>query len=360
MHVRKLPSGKHRWIAQFRGERRSGTEEARGDAFLAGSRAMLAMGAVRPANVTLTVGDLIDAWRGEKVADWSPTYAADMATVATRIPADFLHRNVDSVTPPVVATLHRQLIVDGWSKHRISRAHVAISQAFKLAVAYGWANEDPTRDLKAPAPGRPDVNPPEGKVVRALVAAAPERIALVIRLAAITGARLGELVALRWLDLDGDVLTIRRAAIYTPGSGLVVREATKTGRKGDRRLELDEHTVALLADHRLGQLRSVAGKRLPSPVYMFSHDGGVTPWRPGYVGLEYRRMRAKVPGAEGVRFHDLRHHVATEMLHNGEEPIRVAAQLGHSTPATTLRTYAHYLAGRGGESARRRAALLDD
>jgi integrase len=174
----------------------------------------------------------------------------------------------------------------------------------------------------------------------------------------LTGCRLGELVALRWDDLTGHTLNVRRAAVYTPATGLVVRDQTKSGRKGDRRLELDDDTIQSLDDLRLDQATTADLQGLPAPVYMFSHDAGVTPWRPGYVGLEYRRLRAKVPGAERVRFHDLRHYVATTMLLDGENPLDVAAQLGHSTSATTLRVYAHYLPGRGGESTRRRADRL--
>jgi integrase len=92
---------------------------------------------------------------------------------------------------------------------------------------------------------------------------------------------------------------------------------------------------------------------------MFSHDDGHTPWRPGYVGLQYRRLRRTIPGAEHVRFHDLRHYVATTMLLDGENPLEVAAQLGHSNPSTTLRVYAHYLPGRGAESASKRAGRLN-
>jgi integrase len=138
---------------------------------------------------------------------------------------------------------------------------------------------------------------------------------------------------------------------------MVVREKTKTGRKGDRRLDLDDDTLALLEAHRAEQAATAEARRLPAPVYVFSHDGGVSPWRPGYVGLAFRRARAGVPGAN-VRFHDLRHYVATTMLADGEPLIDVAAQLGHSTPATTARVYAHYLPGRGRESATKRAGRL--
>lgn len=359
MHVRQLPSGRWRFIVQFAGQRADGTAATRGQAFLAGSQALIGLGHGRPA-VDMTVKDLLDVWQAERQRKWSPTYAADMATVTAKLPAAFTDRDIATVTPPIVAALLRQLTAEGWSAHRVGRANVAVSQAFLLGVEYGWAAGNPARDVRAPEVAGADVSAPPPEVVGRLLLEMPARIYLAVRLAALMGARLGELVALRWADVDNGVLSIRRAAVYTPASGLVVRNTTKSGRKGDRRLDIDDRTLKLLDERRVEQFADAAARQLPEPVYIFSHDAGVTPWRPGYLGLAYRRVRDQVDGGHEVRFHDLRHHVATEMLADGLPPVAVAAQLGHSTPATTMRVYAHYLPGQGGESLRRRAARFDD
>lgn len=357
MYIRQLPSGKYRWIVQYRGGRRNGTSPSRGTATLAASQALLELGQNHREKVNLTVKDLLDVWQAERQRDWSPTYAADIATVTAKLPDAFLGRDIGEVRPQIVAGLLRELTKDGWSPHRVSRANVAVSQAFTLGVEHGWVDANPARDVKPPRARATEIEPPPEDVVAALIAKVPKKIRLVVRLAALTGARLGELCALRWDDVDGNVLTIRRAVVYTPQSGIVVRDTTKSGRKGDRRLELDDDTVAMLAAHR-EELRARAVKRLlPEPVYVFSHYGN-EPWRPGYVGLAFRRARANVDGAAEVRFHDLRHYVATQMLADGEHPVAVAAQLGHSSTTTTMRVYAHYLPGQGGESVRRRAARL--
>jgi integrase len=357
MHIRQQPSGKWRWIVQHRGDRRDGTSPTKGEATLDASRALLEIGATRQARVDMTVKDLLDVWQAERQRDWSPTYAADIAAVTAKLPATFLGRDIGEVRPQIVAGLLRELTKDGWSPHRVSRANVAVSQAFTLGVEHGWVETNPARDVRPPRARATEIEPPPETVVTELIAAMPKKIRLIVRLAALTGARLGELVALTWADVDGNVLTVRRAVVYTPRSGTVIRDTTKSGRKGDRRLELDDDTVAMLAAHR-EELRVTAVKRLlPEPVYVFSHYG-IEPWRPGYVGLAFRRARAQVDGAAEVRFHDLRHYVATQMLADGEHPVAVAAQLGHSSTTTTMRVYAHYLPGQGGDSVRRRAARL--
>lgn len=360
MHARRLPSGKHRWIVQYRGQRRDGTTDTRARAILEGSRALVELGADHPAKIRATMEELLTAWQAEHEDEWSPTYAADVAHVCAHLPDTFLARDIATVEPAVIATLQRSLMKQGWSAHRVQRIRGCISGAFGMGVDYGWTPRNPVRDVKAPNVERSDVTAPEHDVVRELVASAPDGIRLFLRLAAVTGARRGEIIALQWRDLDANgTLAIRRSVVQVAGQQPVVREQTKTGRKGDRRLELDDGTLTLLAVHRETQAATAADRRLPAPVFVFSHDAGVSPWRPDYIGLAYRRHRDTIAGAEHVRLHDLRHYVATSMLIDGEAPVDVAAQLGHSTPATTLRVYAHYLPGRGRESTKRRAGRLD-
>jgi integrase len=357
MHVRKLPSGRYRWIVQLHGQRRDGTADTRGEAKMLGHQAYVEMGGDFK-GADATVEELLAAWQADRADGWSPTYASDIANVINRLPEPFLERKLRAVVPTTIVAVHRELTKDGWSPHRRRRVHWALVGAWKMAVGYGWASTNPVRDLAGPKDDRSDIHPPDHATVRALLAAAPERIRVFLRLAAITGARRGELVALQWADVSAETVTIRRTIVYAPEYGVVVREHTKTGRKGDRRLEVDETTAEMLATHRGAQARIAAKRRLPSPVWVFSNDGGATPWRPDFIGQEYRRLRATVPEAEGVRLHDLRHYVITTMLGDGESLYDAAAQAGHSRVTTTADVYAHYLPGRGRESATKRAGRL--
>src|SRR5690606_8661435 len=113
----------------------------------------------------------------------------------------------------------------------------------------------------------------------------------------------------QWCDVDVDraELDIRRSLVQTPGSPPVERH-TKTGSKGYRVLSLDLPTVAQLRRHRAVQVEQAVANGLPAPVWIFSHDGGVSPWRPDYVSREFRRA-CTASGVSGVRLHDLRHYV---------------------------------------------------
>jgi len=366
-HLRQLSSGNWRWIVQHRGQRRSGTAKTKPAAKVAAAQALVELGAPHPASAgDATIEDLLLAWQAEHADRWSPTYAADVAHVCSHLPAAFLERRVDEVDPAAIAQLQRTLGKAGWSAHRLQRLRGCLSGAWRMAITYGWARTNPVRDVLAPHVDRSRAKAPTPDVVRALVAAAPESLRLFLRLATITGARRGELVGLQWGDIDPATatLTIRRRVVQVAGQAPVVLDSTKTGRKGERRLELDAVTMRMLEQHRDVQREHAARNLLPDPVWVFSSDAGHSPWRPDYPTQTYVQLRRTVaeslPDAEGVRLHDLRHYVATTMLRAGETPADVAAWLGHATPATTMRVYAHVLPGRGRENASRLAGLLDD
>ncbi len=158
-----------------------------------------------------------------------------------------------------------------------------------------------------------------------------EQIRLLVRLAADSGARRGELVALRFDDLDGRVLTIER------GVSADVLGPTKTGRT--RRLTLGRQTVELW-----GSSAECWIGRLPEGVglgpWLFSpavdHQVRLTA---GALGHWFAQL-ARLAEVEGASLHRLRHSVATFLVGRGEL-LRAQQRLGHRDPSTTLRNYAH-------------------
>jgi hypothetical protein len=83
----------------------------------------------------------------------------------------------------------------------------------------------------------------------------------------------------RDVDLDEGRIVIRRSVVHTPASGLVVRE-TKTGRKGHRAIGIGPSVIAEMRAHRDEQAAQATEHLLPAPFWVFSHDAGVSPWRP--------------------------------------------------------------------------------
>lgn len=179
-------------------------------------------------------------------------------------------------------------------------------------------------------------------------------------LAAATGARRSELLALHWSDIDeaSARMTISRALVNGP-NGLVVKD-TKT--HGVRRVALDPKTAEVLAEHRrrAEKASNACDVVMARDAYVFSHEpDSSAPWRPDSTTRAFRLL-VKRAGTPGVRLHDLRHYVATRLLAAGVDVRTVAGRLGHRNASTTLNVYAHFVQDADVEAAAVLARLLDD
>lgn len=164
-----------------------------------------------------------------------------------------------------------------------------------------------------------------------------------------TGVRRGELLALRWCDIDCEArrLVVRRSLEQTREHGLCFKD-TKTGKT--RTNALDQDTIAALRRHRARQneRRLLMGPAYRDNDLVFPRADG-SPWDPDNFGAAFERLirRANVPR---VRLHDLRHTSATLLLRQGIATKVVSERLGHSTTALT-HTYQHVIAGMDEEAA---------
>lgn len=168
-------------------------------------------------------------------------------------------------------------------------------------------------------------------------------------LAANTGMRRGELVGLRWRDVDlaAGRLSVRSATISVAYE--VCRSDPKT-RRGNRAIELDDRTVSVLRKHRRDQSaeRTALGLSAHSDL-VFTKPDGLT-YHPEHVrqAFDRRVARTDVPR---IRFHDLRHTHATLLLKAGVPPKVVSERLGHASVAFTMEIYAHVIPGMQAEAA---------
>jgi integrase len=182
---------------------------------------------------------------------------------------------------------------------------------------------------------------------------------LFIRLAALLGARRGELCGLQWGDIreDSGTVVIRRGVVEI-ASTLHVKD-TKT--HSERVVSLDPATAEVLRRHRAYVERRAeqCGTALVADAFILSPapDGSI-PLRPNLATDVFRRIRHDI-GLDAARLHDLRHFVATQLIGAGHDVRTVAGRLGHAQTSTTLNTYAAFLGARDQEAAHQLAALLD-
>ena len=326
-------------IVQHAGRKRTGSGATRTEAQQVGAELLLELGGSTK-NLAMTVSELAAQWFLQ--AELSATFEMDARRVIERVPTEFLDRPIAEVTPSVIEGLYRQLAKTGWSPHRIRRLHTVLSSAWTMARRYEWAVVNPFTAARAPSPPKKPVAPPDPESVLRLLDSAPDRLALYLELSAVLGARRGEVVGLQWQDLTGDSIVVRRSIGYSPRVGLVVTDG-KTGAKGHRVVAITSELVEALRAHRVSQVEHALAAGLPSPVWVFSHDAGVTPWRPDYISREFRRHRARVGLPTTFRLHDLRHFVATQLLAAGVPLKTVSERLGHRQLSTTSDRYGHWV-----------------
>ena len=112
-----------------------------------------------------------------------------------------------------------------------------------------------------------------------------------LRLGAVTGARRGELCALRWRHIDFEASALHIEGALVEAGGVLIEKDTKT--HAERRMSLDARTLAVLAAHRaqLEAVLAVARVSLASDAFVFSHEpDGRRPWRPNYATLAFGRL----------------------------------------------------------------------
>lgn len=190
-----------------------------------------------------------------------------------------------------------------------------------------------------------------------LAHASDERLYALYFLAGYTGMRRGEVLGLRWrdLDLDGGRASITQTLIAV---AYRVSFSTPKTARGRRSVALDAETVRVLREHRRRQLE----ERLALGGYAEDFDlvfAGLEgePLHPDQVSKRFDKL-VRAAGLPRIRFHDLRHTHATLALQAGIHPKVISERLGHATVSITLDTYSHAVPALEEEAAEKVAAVV--
>lgn len=237
----------------------------------------------------------------------------------------------------------------------VRKIHYLVSGAYRRAVRWGWIDRSPTPAADPPPAPPPEPQPPTPAEAARILSAAwtdPD-LGPLVWLAMVTGARRGELCALRWRHFDLDRRTVViRASIAQSGVD-TWEKGTKLHQR--RHLALDSHTTALFTAYQQArQHRAVmVGAALTPASFVFSPRADGTTWRaPAALGRQYCLLVAGL----GIRttLHKLRHYSATELIAAGVDLRTVAGRLGHAGGGrSTLGYYTAWV-----EEADQRASLV--
>ncbi len=184
-----------------------------------------------------------------------------------------------------------------------------------------------------------------------------DRLYAVWHLALITGMRRGELLGLRWEDVDFETATLAVRQSLTLAFGKPVFSTPKNHQA--RVINLDDVTVAFLQEHRLKHASEIAewGADYEQSGLAFRREDG-RQIDPKALSKAFDRLVRQVP-VRRITVHGLRHTAATLMLKEGIAPKVVTERMGHSDPAFTMRVYQHVLPSMQADAAQQYAALLN-
>ncbi len=300
-------------------------------------------------STTATLGQLLGAWLEQVEPDLAyHTVKGYRRLIANHIEPSLGAIKLRKLDVATLDSFYRALTKKKLAPATVRQAHAVIRSALKQGVKWDWIPINVAEKASPPRLRKATTTTPEPVDVSRLVERAaagryPE-FATMLHLAVITGARRGELCGLRWSDLDTKraELLIQRS-MYETTEREILGKDTKTHQA--RRIALDEGTMRELERHRawMASRSEFCGVALDTQAYLFSdHERGVEPWRPDRVSLAFRRLCAELE-LPGIRFHDLRHFAATNLLSAGIDVRTVSGRLGHANAATTLGTYAHFV-----------------
>ena len=223
-----------------------------------------------------------------------------------------------------------------------AKYHAALRTMLNCAVKWDYISTNPAYKADPPKPDTQEFKVYDDVQSLALLDALdsePITWRTMMTLALFSQMRRGELIALNWSDVTGDVLHVTRNAVYTPEQGMILK-SPKTA-AGKRMISLPSPVVQCLKDLRIHQLQ----ERMKLGETWADEDAVFTQWNGARMHIDTPTKwfskfldRHELPR---IRLHDLRHTGASLLISQGLDVETVKQRLGHARASTTMNIYGH-------------------
>ncbi len=307
-----------------------------------------------------TLSAYLDRWlNGSVKGSLKPsTFESYERMIRNHIKPALGHRKLKNLAPDHVQYFYQSRLDHGLAPGTVRLMHGILHKALEQAVKWGSVPRNVCKATTPPEPNPEEIHPLDAEQAkRILEAARGNRLEALYVLAVTAGLRIGELLGLRWEDVDLDAATLRVRRTRSQAKTGPAFTAPKNG-KG-RSIRLTGRAVEALKSHKAAQNaeRLKLGDLWEDNGLIFCTTAG----RP----LDFRNVATasfkpllKKAGLPDIRFHDLWHTCATLLLSRGHHPKLVQELLGHSSVAMTLDRYSHVLPGMSDQTAAAMEAAL--
>jgi integrase len=303
----------------------------------------------------MTVGEYLDSWLSGSMRGSVRESTHDSYEIAVRchIKPALGRLKLKKLTSAHVANFYQDRLTAGFAPASVNKWHVVLHKALDQAVKWHMVPRNVCEAVKAPRPATGEMQTLSADETRRLLEAARgDRLEALYVLAVHTGMRQGELLGLKWSDVDlkAGTISVRRTLTKSGTSLLLGEPKTKKSR---RTVYLTEAATEALRDHLRRQMEEMErlGDLYEDRGLVFTTKVGtlINPTNLRKRSFAPLLQRAKLPP---VRFHDLRHTCATLLFSRGVHPKYVQELFGHANIAITLDRYSHVIPGMGAHTAR--------
>lgn len=286
---------------------------------------------------------ILEFMEGERHRIRESTWNFQMFLVQKHIIPSLGKIKLDKLSPHHIHRFYLEKAQEGLSGSYIRAMYSVLSKTLGAAERWGLIKKNAASLVAPPKTSERKMNVwTVDEVQQFLKASKNRKFYIAYVLAVYTGMRRGEILGLKWedLDLDQGIIHVQRT-LYKSNKKIIFQEPKTRGSK--RSIVISPYVIDELKKHRARQneMRLKLGPGYQDHGLVVCNWNG-NPVDPVDLARDFN-MAIKIAGVSRIRFHDLRHTHATILLQIGEHPKVVSERLGHSSVTITLDTYSHVL-----------------
>lgn len=296
----------------------------------------------------ITLGELLEVWLKDYAkVNYKPTvFDVENTIVRRRIIPVLGKQKIQQMKPLTITRFYNELL-ETYSADYVRHIHAILRKAMRQAVTWEMISINPMTKVQAPKLRKKEMKIWTMEQCMSFLAKSVGHVHYIVYSLAIhTGMRKGEVLGIRWKDIDfvNKTLTIQQTVNWTPSTGILIQD-TKTA-SSTRRISIGNTLIQDLKE-RSEEIQRIKTEYAQNGIPYHDYDlvccyENGEPIQPRRITGSFAHLTEKAELPK-IRFHDLRHSHASMLLKNGVNPKIGAERLGHSSVQIYLDRYSHLL-----------------